>query len=125
MAMLLSVTALLEAMTGLALLIAPALIVSLLFGAALDTSSEIAVAHVAGAALLSIGVASWLARNDLRSRAARGLILALLLYNAMVAAVLVHAHFALGLSGIALWPVVVVHAALAGWCIFAAAKSEA
>jgi len=125
MATLLIVTALVEAMTGLALLIAPSLVVSLLLGATIETSSGIAVAHVAGAALLSIGAACWLARNDRRSSAARGLVLALLFYNAIVAVVLVHAHFVLGLSGIVLWPVVAAHAALAGWCVVATSKREA
>jgi hypothetical protein len=125
MSALLVVTTLLEAAIGLALLLAPSLLVSLLLGTGLDTSGGIALAHVAGAALLSIGVVCWLARTDRRSRAARGLVLALLLYNAMVAAVLVHAHLVIGLSGIALWPAVVVHIALAGWCILATAKGEA
>jgi hypothetical protein len=125
MSALLMVTALIEAATGLALLLAPSLLVSLLIGTTLDTPSALVLARVAGAALLSLGLVCWLARNDRRSRATRGLILALLLYNTMVAAVLVHAHVALGLSGIALWPAVVVHIAMAGWCVLATAKGEA
>jgi hypothetical protein len=111
------VTAVAESTTGLALLGLPLLVASLLLGASLDTPAALVVARVTGAALLSLGVACWLARHDEQSRAARGLIAALLLYNSAVAAVLVHAGARLGLFGVGLWPTAVLHAALAVWCI--------
>jgi len=114
---LLIVTAGIEAATGLALLGLLSLVVSLLLGGSLDTSAALVVARVGGAALLSIGVACWLARNDQQSRAATGLIAALLLYNIAAVAVLVYAGIGLGLSGIGLWPAVILHAALAVWCV--------
>ena len=116
MSALLVVAAWLEAVTGLVLLIAPSLLVSILLGAPLDTSSGAVLARVAGAALLSLALICWLARNDQQHQAKR-LIKALLLYNATVVAVLIHAYAALGLSGIGLWPAVVVHIVLAGWCV--------
>jgi len=70
-----------------------------------------------GAALLALGVACWFARGDGQSRATRALPAAMLLYNVIVAALLVHAHLGPGLSGIGLWPVVILHAALAGWSL--------
>ena len=117
MKFLLIVTAVVEAATGLALLGLPSLVASLLLGASLDTSAALVVARVGGAALLSIGVSCWLARDDQQSRAATGLIAALLLYNIAAVAVLVYAGMGLGLSGIGPWPAVIVHAALAAWCI--------
>ena len=114
---LLTVTAGIEAATGLALLGLPSLVVSLLLGGSLDTPAALVVARVTGAALLSLGVACWLARNDEKSRAAVGVVTAMLMYNVAAVAVLAYAGIGLGLSGIGLWPAVLLHAALAVWCI--------
>jgi hypothetical protein len=114
---LLVVTAAVEAATGMALLGLPSMVVMLLLGGSLDTPSALVLARVTGAAMLSLGIACWLARNDGQSRAGRGLVTAMLLYNVAAAAVLVHAGAILQLTGIGLWPAALLHAALAGWCI--------
>ena len=114
---LLVLTAVFESATGLALLLTPALLASLLFGVGLDAPIGLIVARIAGAALLALGVACWLARDDGRSRSVLGLIVALLLYNVAAAVVLIHAGIGLKLSGIALWPAVAAHVALAFWCM--------
>ena len=122
---LLLVTALLEVLTGFALLATPSLVVSVLLGTVLDSSTGTVLARVAGAALLSLGLVAWLARKLPRSPAAGGLVQALLFYNAAVAAVLIHAYVALGVSGVGLWPAVIVHVAMAGWCILRMRKDKA
>ena len=114
---LLIVTAVLETATGLALLGLPSQVVSLLLGASLDAPAALVVARVTGSALLSLGVACWLARNNDESRAAAGLVAAMLLYNVAAVSVFVYASVGLGLSGIGLWPAVFLHAVLAAWCI--------
>jgi hypothetical protein len=114
---LLSVTGALEAATGLALLVAPSALVELLLGAAPGTPAGVTVSRVAGVALLALGVACWLAREDAAGRAAKGLVAAMLLYNVAVVAILVLAWTSLGLFGIAFWPVVLAHAGLAAWCV--------
>lgn len=120
---LLLVTAAIEAPTGLILLAVPSLVTSLLFAAPLEAPVGTVIARIAGAALIALALTCWFARNDMQSRAARGLIKVLLFYNVVVMLVLLHAHFALALAGLALWPAVVVHAILAGWCIQAKAPS--
>lgn len=112
-----TVTAAIEAGAGLSLLLSPAVPVSLLLGLPLDTPAGLAVGRVGGAALLCVGAACWLARNDEQSRAATGLIAAMLLYNTAAVAVLAHAGMSLGAFGVALWLAVLLHLALAVWCI--------
>src|SRR5205814_6082161 len=107
----LTLTAMIEGATGLALIALPAIVVRLLLGAEISGAS-IPLARVAGAALLGLGVACWLARDDTQSRAARGLVVAMLMYNIPATAVLAFAGIALGLHGMALWPAVVLHAAM-------------
>ncbi len=111
MKLLLAITAVLEAATGLALLSTPGVVARLLLGATLDAPAAVTVARVAGAALLALGVACWLARDN-----GRALVVAMLLYNAVAVAVLAHAALGLAVSGVGLWPAVGLHTALAGWC---------
>lgn len=111
-----TVTAILEAATGLALLASPSVPASLLLGASLDTPGALTIARIAGAALLALGFACWRARNDGQSRAARGLIAAMLLYNVAAVMLLAHARFVLGLSGIGILPAILLHSTMAVWC---------
>ena len=114
---LLIVTALVEVATGLMLLVSPTLVVAFLLEASLDAPAALVVARMAGAAVLSLGVACWLARDDGPSRAWRGLVAAMLLYNTVAVAILASAGTGARLVGVLTWPAVVLHAALAVWCI--------
>jgi len=107
------VTAIVEAGTGLALVTMPSVVTTILLGATIDPPVALVVARIAGMALVSLGVACWFASKEEESRAARGLVAAMLFYNVAVPAVLVLA----GLYGIGLWPVVLGHIALAVWCV--------
>ena len=51
-----------EARTGVALAIAPSVIVLVLLGSALDSPAGLLIARVRGAALFSLGAACWLAQ---------------------------------------------------------------
>jgi hypothetical protein len=120
----LTLTAIIEAATGLALIAVPAIVVRLLLGAEIFGAS-IPLGRVAGAALLALGVACWLAHDDTQSRAARGLVVAMLTYNLVATAVLAFAGIGLGLHGVALlWPAVVVHAAMGAWCVACLRRSS-
>jgi len=114
---LLSLTAIIEAATGLALIIAPALVVKLMLGSPLETYAAVTLGHIAGAALLALGVAAWLARDDMQGHATRGLVVAIMIYNLGVSVILSAAGVRGQTVGIALWPAVVLHAGMAAWCI--------
>lgn len=122
--LLLSFTALLETGTGLLLLLSPHVPLGLLLGLPGTGPDTLVVARVAGAALLAIGVASWLARSDNRTPAQLGLLVGILIYNLSAAAILAFAGLGLRMSGVALWPAVVLHAALGVWCV-ACLRSDA
>lgn len=114
---LLTGTALIEVGAGLALLCCPSAMATLLVGAPLDAPAALTVARVGGAGLLTLGIACWLARGDAESSSASGLVTAMVLYNLGVAFILGAAGIRSHLVGIALWPVVLLHAAMAVWCI--------
>jgi hypothetical protein len=89
-----------EVATGLALLIVPSLVGQLLLGEQL-TGVPIPVARVAGIALIALGIACWPGPP----------LVGMLTYSALVTLYLAYLGFA-GLSGILLWPAVVLHAIL-------------
>ena len=113
----LTLTVIIEAATGFGLIVIPSVVVRLLLGSPLDTPAAVTLGRVAGAALLALGVACWLAQYDAQSRTARGLVVAMLMYNIVATAVLAFAGIGLGLHGVALWPAVVLHAAMGAWCV--------
>jgi hypothetical protein len=90
-----------EVVTGLALLIGPSLVGQLLLGEQL-AGVAIPVARVAGIALVSLGIACWPGPP----------LLGMLTYSALVTLYLAYLGFAGDLSGILLWPAVILHALL-------------
>jgi hypothetical protein len=114
---LLTVFVLVEVGAGLILAVSPTVLTTLLLGTQLDNPTALIVGRVAGIALLSLVIACWMARNDAQNPVAKGLVAGMLLYNAGVVTLLLHAGTALGLTGILLWPAILIHAALALWCV--------
>ncbi|MEN6441541.1 MAG: hypothetical protein ABFD97_23505 [Syntrophobacter sp.] len=114
---LLIVSAILEGMVGAALILIPATTITVLLGAPPHTPVGLAVTRGCGVALLSLGAAYWLARNETQSAVARGLVIAMLLYNGAFILILGHARIGLELNGIGLWPGIVLHVALVIWCV--------
>jgi len=112
---LLTVTTVFEGTTGLFLLWLPAIVLTLLFGWREVGPETALMGRVAGAAVLGLSAASWLARDDGGSRARLGVITGLLLYNVVGAALLVFAGAVLRMVGLLLWPAVLYHVALTAW----------
>ena len=98
----LTVAAVAEVATGIALLIVPSLVVRLLLGAELTGVSS-PVARVLGIALLALGVCCWPGSTALCG---------MLTYGALVTVYLAYLGLVGGFTGILLWPAVVVHAIL-------------
>jgi hypothetical protein len=113
---LLIVTAVIELGAGVALLCFPSATVALLLGSSLDTPAAMNLARVAGAALFALGVACWLAHYDAQSRAAKGLVSAMVLYNLGAVIILGAAGIRSQPVGIGLWPAVILHAVMTIWC---------
>jgi len=113
---LLTVTAVLEASTGVFLLASPILLASLLLGV-LEGAVPLVLARVAGGALLALGTACWCARRAPVGPATRGVVAAMLVYNLATAMAFAYGGLVYRLSGVLLWPVVVLHLAMAVWCV--------
>ncbi|WP_192179779.1 hypothetical protein [Mesorhizobium amorphae] len=109
------VIAAVEAATGLGLLLLPSVPFALLLGLESGTVETIFVGRIAGAALLAIGIASWIARQDELNPSLFGLLVGILIYNTGVAILLVYAGTVLKMTGVMLWPTVAFHAVLAVW----------
>jgi hypothetical protein len=90
-----------EVATGVALLMVPSLVGRLLLGEAL-TGVAVAVARVTGIALIALGIACWPGPP----------VVGMLIYSAAITLYLAYVGFAGGLTGILLWPAVVLHGIL-------------
>lgn len=102
----LACAALVEAATGLALIVVPSLVARLLLGTELS-GVGLAVGRVAGIGLMSLGLACWPNKVSMRS-ALRGMTT----YGLTVAIYPAYLGFRGGSAGPLLWPAVALHAVL-------------
>ena len=101
-------TAVAEGITGLGLIFIPAKVILLLLATELNGSPDILLAMVAGAAIFSVALASWLARM----RPAPLVELKMLMfYNAGISMIFLYGILHLGIGGIVLWSVTIFHLA--------------
>ena len=96
------VTAAVEIATGLALLGLPAVVLASLLGIQSATVDALVIGRLTGAALLALGVAGALARDDARSPAQRGLLVGFLTYNVLAAVLFIYAGLGVQVVGPAL-----------------------
>ena len=114
---LLITTALLEAGAGLALALAPAVAMSLLLNVHEPSPEAVIVGRICGAGLLALGVACWHARDDRGSHSQRGLLWAMLVYNAGAGAGLGYAAATLPSAGGVVLVAAVLHVVMTAWCL--------
>ena len=103
-----------EAATGVALLVVPSLVGQLLLGETLG-GVAIPVARVAGIALIALGVACWPGTP----------LVGMLTYSVAVTLYLAYLGLAGGLTGILLWPAVVLHVILTALLAWASTRHKA
>ena len=116
MKLLLIISAVTEAAIGASLLILPAVTASTLLGVPLNTAGGVVAARIGGAALISLGIACWSAKDGELSGPMRGVVVAMLFYNLSAVAVLVWGGIRLELRSPLLWPTIAIHLGLAVWC---------
>jgi len=102
-----------ETATGAGLLVAPALVGQLLFGVELN-GIAVTVARVTGIALIALGVACWPGTP----------LVGMLTYGAGVALYLSWVGLTGGMTGVLLWPAVILHAILTALLIRASRSSK-
>ena len=107
----LQLTFLFEVFIGLALVIVPKLVISLLFDVSLEGSGGIIIAMIAGGAILSLSLLCWLMKDILANQ----LVKALLFYNVAVVAIVVYGLLNLEIKGPGLWLVIIYHSVFALW----------
>lgn len=114
---LLMLTAIGEAGVAIFLLVQPAAVCSILLGVSNTSPEALVMSRFTGAAILAIAVACWPARLDRDSSAQRRLLVGVFIYDLAAATLLAYAALVQDMVGMALWPAVAIHAALAIWCV--------
>ena len=111
---LLTITALLEGVTGLALVILPSLLVSILLGTSLTDPGAILIGRLAGAVLIAIAIVCWLLKSDTQASV---MVKVMLGYNIFSITLLVYAVVVERIAGPGLWPTVLIHFGLLVGCL--------
>lgn len=118
---LLTFTALLEGLTGIALMLVPATAVSIVVGKALLEPGQIALARVAGLGLMALATGCWVFRSG---PWARRIVRVMLGYNLLATALLLYLVLVVQSNAQGLWPAVAIHIVLMLWCMNALRKSN-
>src|SRR5687768_10734945 len=111
---LLTISALLEGLTGLTLALMPSLVMPLLLGTELTDTTANLMCRLTGGVLLAIAFGCWLSRDDMQSS---NMLKVMLFYNFFSIVLLNYAVFVDKLSGPWLWPTVLLHVGLLVWCL--------
>jgi hypothetical protein len=121
MRLLIRCTAIVESITGFALLFFSKLTVLILLGVALDAVSAHILAMVAGAAIFSIAFLCWITRD---SKEENLVAKTLLLYNTIITGIVVFGILNYELTGSGIWFVIALHTVLSAWCLLELLKKN-
>jgi hypothetical protein len=113
----------LELLAGVAALIIPGPLLSLLLGGPVDLIAVI-LARLFGAGVFALGLSCLKARHDVASPAGLAVSIGVTAYNLLAAAVLCWSAAASGLGGLLLWGAGIGHAALGALFIPAIVRSR-
>ena len=113
----------LEILAGLATLITPAPVVSLLLGVPADAVALV-LARLFGAGVFALGLACLKARNDVGSPAGVAVSIGITSYNMLAAVVLLWTAAGSGLGGLLLWGAGIGHATLGALFVSAIVTSR-
>jgi hypothetical protein len=102
----LTYTCIIEALTGIGLILIPGKLISLIFGSPFDGNNPIMAAMIAGIAILSLALLCWFLRETENMRVA---IKGLLFYNLILFLILIFGTISHGLNGPVLWIVILFH----------------
>jgi hypothetical protein len=108
----LSLTAILEGITGLALILVPTYIIPLLLSTPVEETGGIIAARIAGIAIASLALACWFSKNNKNNS---GIVKSLLFYNFAIIAIFIYAVMIYELTSQFLGLVVVAHIGLGFW----------
>ncbi len=117
----LSLTAILEGLTGFGLIAVPVPLVSLLIGVPLTGAGGMMAAYIAGAAIITVAFCCWLSKKNATDFAA---VKAMVVYNIAVPAILLYGVINYRLTGIPLWFVVFIHIVFAIWALIIISKKQ-
>jgi peptidoglycan biosynthesis protein MviN/MurJ (putative lipid II flippase) len=108
----LTLTAILEGLTGIALIAIPNSIVLFLFGKPTDGPEGKITAMLAGTAIVSLAVLCWILKE---TPGLQKLVKGMLFYNCVIIAIAIYGVFWYGLSRPGLWMIVFIHSILFVW----------
>jgi hypothetical protein len=118
---LLIIIALFEATTGIGLIVIPSTVVSILIGVSLNEPAAILLAHLTGVALITVGIACWLARE--LDQSARIMVKSMFIYNLSAALFLWYGKMSVHFTGLIV-PAILLHGVLALWCMFSLQRKK-
>jgi hypothetical protein len=108
----LTLTAILEGLTGIALIAIPGTIGFILLGTPPNGPGTTIISMIAGAAILSLALICWLLR---KISSPQKLVMGMLVYNCVIIAIALYGIFIFGLSEPGLWMIILFHSGLSVW----------